>query len=119
MSKHDHRDPGTGRFAVSTRNTPEASEHSVKGVDTYAEGLPVADVSGAPSPNTETHARYAPQGDQLDGGTGRRKAIIIDAASGQHLGTVDQDALRHLIGRRSGHLADHVADEENYIVSGT
>ena len=59
----DNRDPVTGRF-VSTRNTPESGEGKF---ETYADDLPVSDVSGAPSASTIEHPRHAPRGDTLAG----------------------------------------------------
>lgn len=64
------RDKVTGRFA----------RRPVEGVDADSRFGPMADsiedidnVSGAPSPNTEMHARYAPAGD-AQGGKGPRCA---------------------------------------------
>jgi hypothetical protein len=54
------RDPRTGRF-VSTTNAPEASEGKFE----TETGIPIEDVSGAPSANTIDQPRRGPAADEL------------------------------------------------------
>lgn len=57
------RDPVTGKF-VKTANSPESGEGKFP---TYANDLPVSDVSGAPSDSTTDRLRHAPAADTLAG----------------------------------------------------
>lgn len=102
VNRHSYRN-GRGQFA---RIHPETD-------------LEPVNVSGAPSPNTKTHARYAPQGDELAQGGNmcliRRSPIQIDAQSGGSLGAhiTDVRAADVYVGgqRTAGHLRAAGDDE--------
>lgn len=104
MARHSHRSAATGRFAK---------------VDPETDFVP-DNVSGAASQYTQSQANHGPSGDQLDGPTGHRSAVIIDAASGQHLATVAQDDLRQLLGRTNGHLGEITGEHDapGYLATG-
>jgi hypothetical protein len=118
MARHSNRGLD-GRFSTAIKNTPEATAADF---DTYADGVPMRDASADDLRPGMQRPRYAPSGDNIDGPTGGpRHVALIDAQSGQHLGTVTEDALRPLIGRRNGNLGGRLSGEHDalgYIATG-
>ncbi|HUN30381.1 MAG TPA: hypothetical protein VMU95_00060 [Trebonia sp.] len=119
MTRHGERG-SDGRF-VSTQNTPEADEHSVKGIESSTE-LSLDNVS-ADARGPLDDPRYAPSGDEIDGGTAHRRAILVDAQTGGKLGEIgladlhsvlDRASQKRLIHRHAVGGDDHL----DYLVSG-
>jgi hypothetical protein len=98
MSKHGYRDADTGRF-VSTQNTPEAGEHDVKGIESMT-ALPI-DNASANARGPLDQPRHAPSGDEIDGGTGYRRAILVDPETGGKLGEIGLADLHSVLDRPS------------------
>jgi hypothetical protein len=120
MSKHGYRDPGTGRF-VSTHNTPQAGEHDVKGIESMTD-LPI-DYESASARGPLDQARKGPSGDEIDGGTGHRRAILVDAETGGKLGEIGLSDLHSMLDRPSQKALVHRYaaggdDHLDYLVSG-
>jgi hypothetical protein len=120
MTRHASRG-SDGRFAVSTANTPEAGAHDVKGIESSTD-LPVGNIS-ADARGPLDQARYAPAGDEIDGPTGHRRAILVDAETGGKLGEVglnelhsalDRSSQKRLLHRYAAGGDDHL----DYLVSG-
>ena len=100
MAKHTQRSPLTGRFA-STKNSPEATAGDFA---TYAAGLPVDNVSGAPSDATHDVPRHGPSADSEQEPPGHRRPVEIDGKHPSpktrlHLWAAgDVDYLRYIMG---------------------
>lgn len=103
MAENMSRDAKTGRFA----------RRPVEGVDAgsrfnpMGDDIPFRDVSGAPSPSTIDHARYAPKADTLAGaGQGygasplraRNPELVHPDDNGHHNGIL-RSAVRRMAGR--------------------
>jgi hypothetical protein len=120
MTRHVSRG-SDGRFAVSTTNTPEAGAHDVKGIESSTE-LPFDDVSVSARGSLD-QPRYAPSGDQIDGSTGHRRAVLVDAETGGRLGEILLDDLHSVLDRPSQKRLVHRYaaggdDHLDYLVSG-